>query len=286
MRNPTFREAIILERSGYAMVTPDHLYSSILSEGPSPATYFLVLSSLRREGRIRRVIQECIRALTIYPNDIPIRRLLAESYLEIGQISQAEMELSKVVDQIGKFIPLFRLQAEIYRRQGRNEEAVGVLKIYLAHRPEDQEARDLLEDLKSDRSIPSEEALPPQKTFQEGSPLSAMDESEGDEAFIDEGEPAPDLERLPEIATPTLAEIYLDQDQPQEALAIYEKVIAQNPGDERSRRRLEELKRIVREEIPVEKEEIDKTRQKKERMITLLESWLLNIREKSESAVS
>lgn len=267
------------------METPDLFYHRILSEGPSSATFFLLLSRLKSEGRIRRVIQGCIRALDIFPNDIHIRRLLAESYLETGQITQAEAELSKVIEQVGELIPSFKLQAEIYSRQARKEEAIQALMLYLAHRPGDQEALDLLETLKTEEVILPEISPRAEEALQEPPPLPLMGRAKGGEEFMEEAAPPSGLERLPQIATPTLAEIYLDQNQPQEAIAIYEKVIAQNPGDKRSRRRLEELMHMVRGETPVEPEGGGKTRQKKEKMVALLESWLLNIRKKASMPV-
>ena len=46
---------------------------------------------------------------------------------------------------------------------------------------------------------------------------------------------------LSEIATPTLAEVYVNQGQIQEAITIYEKVVAQNPEDQTSIKRIQEL---------------------------------------------
>ncbi|MDY7036844.1 MAG: hypothetical protein SV375_11870, partial [Thermodesulfobacteriota bacterium] len=66
------------------MGTSDDLYNQILNNAPSPGTLFLVLSRLKEEGQLKRVIQECIKALNIYPDDIQIRQLLAESYLKSG----------------------------------------------------------------------------------------------------------------------------------------------------------------------------------------------------------
>jgi hypothetical protein len=45
------------------------------------------------------------------------------------------------------------------------------------------------------------------------------------------------------VNTPTLAEIYARQGHVDRAIEIYEKVVAGDPGDERSRARLAELRR-------------------------------------------
>jgi tetratricopeptide (TPR) repeat protein len=242
------------------MENSDNFYDRILSGGPSSNTFYLVLSRLKDEGRLTRVIQECIRALEIYPGDIHIRRLLAESYFETGRISQAEAELGRTITRIEELIPAYRLQAELYSLQKRNEEAAAALELYLAHRPEDHEARDLLSALKVEETPPVAEPEPREEAISE-----EMEESD---------------EPLPEIATPTLAEIYHDQGQIEEAIETYEKVLLRNPEDERSRERLEELKRAVEEEGRAAQESDNRDRQKKERMITVLESWLSNIQAK------
>jgi tetratricopeptide (TPR) repeat protein len=238
------------------MDTSFDLYDEILTSGPSPRTLFLVISEMKEKGQLRRVIQECLKALNIHPFDLHIRRLLAESYFESGLISQAESELDKVTTMMNDFIPTYRLQADIYLRERREEEAAEALKLFLAHRPDDQEARNLLDTLK-----PEEEAPAP-------GPEADAEEISG---------PAE------EIATPTLAELYVDQDLIQEATATYEKVTAQHPEDERSKQRLEELKAMSIENEALESEEIgvEEIRQKKEKMITILEGWLANIKEGS-----
>jgi len=238
------------------MDTSFDLYNQILANGPSPRTLFLVLSKMKEEGQQRRVIQECLKALSIHPFDIHIRQLLAESYFESGLISQAESELDKVTTMMNDFIPTYRLQADIYLRERREEEAAEALKLYLAHRSDDQEARNLLDTL-----MPVEE--------------------------VPVAKPEPDVEEISdpveEIATPTLAELYVDQNLIQEATATYEKVVAQHPEDESSRQRLEELKAMSIEDKALESEDkgVEAIRQKKKKMITILEGWLANIKDNS-----
>lgn len=264
-----------IERGGEKMETLDGLYNEILTKGPSPGTLFLILTKLKEDGHLKRVIQECLKALNVYPFDIEIRKLLAESYFEAGLISQAEAELVKVASQIGDLIPSYKLQAEIYNQQGRDEEAVEALNIFLAHQPDDQEALDLLNSLRPLEETPVEESVPEMKDSP--GPL---------EEIIEHEITPPEEEGLPEIATPTLAEIYFDQGQVQNAIGTYEKVIAKNPEDEHSRQRLEELRSMLVEEEVLEDKEVDKVRQKKEKIIGILESWLANIQEKSKTPLS
>ncbi len=257
------------------MTTSDELYDQILTNGPSSETLFLVLSKLKEEGQLKRVIQECIKALHVYPNDTHIRQLLAESYFSAGLIHQAETELEKVTTQIDGLVIAYKLQAEILSRQKRGEEGIEALKLYLAHRPDDREAIDFLESLKPTEETPGAEAPP--HVEQVPPPVEGAPE-EMPESAEEEG--------LSEIATPTLAEVYFSQGQVQEAVITYEKVVAQNPEDERSRQRLEELKSGMPDEPSSEDKEVDKVREKKKKMITILEAWRTNIRKMSKNSLT
>jgi len=257
------------------METLDDLLNRILTDGPSPGTLLIVLSKIKDEGNLGRVIQGCLNALNIYPNDIPIRQLLAESYFEAGLLSQAEAELEKVTTQMDDLIPIYKLQAEIYRRQRREGEAIDAIGRYLAHRPDDEDALNLLDTLKPPEKAPITE---PEATIEEISPTIEEVEEREIESFEEE--------TSPEIATPTLAEIYFDQGQIREAIDIYEKVVTENPEDDHCRQRLHEMKTMMTADETIEDKGIDKVRRKKEKMIAILEAWLANIQEKAKTVLT
>jgi tetratricopeptide (TPR) repeat protein len=249
---------------GKKMEESKAIYERILAKGPSQETTHIILSKMKEEGLHARVIQECIRALAINSDHIRIRRLLAETYLESGLLSQAETELEGVAVQLDHLSSTYKRLGEVYNRQGRVEEAHKVLNVYLVHQPKDQEAldlRDSLERMKEDRlteQIPVSEEI-----------VEAVEE---------------DQEALQDLATPKLAEIYFDQGLIHEAVETYEKVLVQNPEDNVSRERLEALKEMLIEE----KAEEDRARvkEKKEVMITMLEGWLTNLRNRSKPPVT
>lgn len=255
------------------MANTDDLYTRILADGPSPKTLFHLLSRLKREGQLKRVIQESLKALNAYPNDIHIRRLLAETYFEAGLVSQAEAELEKVSTLIGDLTGTYKLQAQIYMKQKRKREAIRSLELYLAHRPDDQEALDFLHTLTPEQEVSVQDFQPPVEEIH----AEAAEQEVAEEARADEDE-------LSEIATPTLAQIYFEQGQIEEAINTYEMIIAQNPEDESSKRRLEELQNLIAEEKAAEEKALDPIRQRKEKMIAVLESWLANIREQFNAA--
>ena len=254
------------------MVNTDDLYSQILADGPSPKTLFHLLSRLKKEGQLKRVIKESLKALNAYPNDIHIRRLLAQTYFEAGLISQAEAELEKVSALIGDLTDTYKLQAQIYIKQNRKREAARSLELYVAHRPDDQEALDFLNTLTPEQA-PVEEREPPIEEIP----------AQAEEQEIEEEAPSAEKE-TPDMATPTLAEIYFEQGQIEQAIDTYQMIVAQNPEDESSKERLEELRTMIAEKRAVAEKQRDEARQKKEKMIAILESWLANIREQFNTA--
>lgn len=228
------------------MKSVDELLDQILSGAPSSETVFLLLERQKAEGKVDTVIRECIKSLGRYPRDARIRGLLAEACYERGWLTRAESEAERATAELEDLVPVYKLKALIYSSLNRPEEAARCLEIYLAHRPEERESL-----APSRRTTPVPEAFP--------SPL-------GD---VEERYPTP------EIATPTLAELYFAQGQVQEAVSTYEKVVAQNPEAEHSRTRLEELKAMLAPPPPVRQADPDEesARNRKIKLIHVLETW-------------
>jgi tetratricopeptide (TPR) repeat protein len=135
------------------MEPSESLYNELLSGNPSQGTLFKILYMMKKEGMLERVIDECTKALETYPDDIKIRRLLAEACFRAGMISRAESEIRSVIDGINELMASYRFQADLFISQGRNADAVESLKLYLIHCPDDKESYALLESL-----LPREEA--------------------------------------------------------------------------------------------------------------------------------
>jgi tetratricopeptide (TPR) repeat protein len=215
----------------------------ILSEAPSSETLFLLLKRWKAGGEVNNVIRECIKGLCRFPRDIRIRGLLAEVCFESGWLWRAESEVETATAQIEDLVPLYKLKAQIYTILNRREEAAKCLKIYLVHRPDDKESLALMQALTSRPEAPPDAYQPP--------PGSS-----------------------PEIATPTLAEVYFAQGQLHEAISTYEKFLAQNPEAEQSRKRLKELRAMIAPPPPVQEDaDAERERKKKMKMIHVLEIW-------------
>lgn len=243
------------------MAETDNVLDEILNHGPSADSISIVLTKMKKEGRLSEVVQECIKFLRVYPDDIRLRSILAESYLGIGFIGLAGAELEKVRSMIENLIPAYKLLAEIYAKQQRLTEAADTLKLYLAHCPGEPEALKLLEEMKP--AFVSGEA-----------PLKVEELSDDVVPGVDEPRDA-----LVDFATPTIAELYYAQGKLSAAISTYEKVISSNPDDSESLKRLIELKGMAPEEPGPEGKEKDDLRARTEKLIAILEEWLPKIKE-------
>jgi len=247
------------------MAEKDNILDEILNHGPSADSISIVLTRMKKEGRLSEVVQECIKFLRIYPDSIRLRLLLAESCLEIGFIGLAESELEKVTSMIEDLIPSYKLLAGIYAKQRRLTEAADTLKLYLAHCPREPEALKLLEEMRP-ASVSGE------------APLKVEELSDDVISGVDERRDA-----LVDFATPTIAELYYAQGKLSAAISTYEKVISSNPDDSDSLKRLIELKGMAPAEPGPEGKEKDDLHKKKKKLITILEEWLPKIKEKQHA---
>lgn len=239
------------------MAETDNVLDEILNHGPSADSISIVLTRMKKEGRLSEVVQECIKFLRVYPDDIRLRIILAESCLGIGFIGLAGAELEKVRSMIENLIPAYKLLAEIYAKQRRFTEAADTLKLYLAHCPGEPEALKLLGEVE-----PADEAQ-----LEVGGPT--------DDAVVAVDE----KDAVSDLATPTIAELYYTQGRLSAAITIYEKVLNDKPDDIESLKRLTELRGLAAEEPNAEGKEKDDLRARTETMITILERWLPKIKE-------
>jgi tetratricopeptide (TPR) repeat protein len=233
------------------MTDSDRLVEEILGNGPSEGTFRILLKRLGEEGRWALVIQQCLRALAFYPEDLYLRTLLAEAYFESGRIGEAEAQLDALLSGTGPLISSHKLLAKVYLRQSRRQEASRALRRYLAHRPEDGEALELLSHL------PSEED-PAQ--------------SEGS------GAGAETADAVPEEASPILAEHYYGRGRIEEAIETYERVVAESPEETGFEGRIEVLRALAAQRDAHESSR-QALRGRQQKMIGVLEGWLAKIQE-------
>ena len=232
-------------------------YDEILNQGPSQDTVRIILARFKDEGLVNEAVKWCMKFLRAYPDDVRLRMLLAECYLEMGSVGQAETEFLMVSSMIRDLTPAYARLAEIYTEQKRFSEAAEAAGMFLAYHPDDPRFRELLE-----------KAAPAKDASEEEAPVHARPVLSDDEA-----------ESLADLATPTIAELYYGQGQLEAAVATYEKVLREHPDDSVSAERLSHIKAEM--EIPISNVNRDPgdIRVKNEKMLTILEKWLPRTRE-------
>jgi hypothetical protein len=143
---------------------------------------------------------------------------------------------------------------------------------------------DLDEDeFKEVESAPAPEPVtlktePPAAPKAQAEPVSQGPQPDEDFYYFAGSEPE-ETDNLPEIATPTLAEIYFNQGLVPDAISTYEKIILKNPQDRRSYLRLQEIKANAPDVAASKAKVKERSKKKKERLISVLDDWLGKIRQ-------
>ncbi len=246
------------------MVEHDDLIDDILRFGPSAGSVNIGLRQMKAAGRLREVIQACIKFQQLYPDDIRLKMLLAEAYNEAGFVSLAGSELENAASMIDALAPAYKQLADIYLDQRRYGAAAEMLRRYLAHFPDQSDALDLLKRVEM-KVAQKEDAL--------AGDLPDEDAVKAEAETVDEP-----VEELVDLATPTIAELYFSQGNVEAAIQTYEKIVLTDPDDRQSTVRLDELKKSTREAETPEYEGIDKFRTQTERLIRMLEHWLPRVK--------
>ena len=220
----------------------DDIYNEVIDKIATPKARLLLVEMLKKEGKTQTVIQACQKVLDIFPDDIHIRRLLAETYFGEGSLDLAENELEKIANQIKELSSIFKFQAEVFKRENKTDDAIHAMQLYLAHNEGDQEAADLLTQLSPREEQPS--ALP----------------------------------------TSTLAELYYKQGELDEAIKVYEQIDGSSPDDEKDVQRRDEL-RGEKQGGEGKKEKLLSVREKKLRLLGVLERWLAGVEQRKQAAL-
>jgi tetratricopeptide (TPR) repeat protein len=143
----------------------EKIINEIIERIETPKASLLLMKILKEEGKMELAVQACHKVLEIFPDDLNIRKFLAETYFEQGNIDLAALELEKLSKDINELSSIFKLKAEIYKNDDKTREAERSLELYLAHHKDDDEAARLLSELSSPES--HEQAALPTPTLAE-----------------------------------------------------------------------------------------------------------------------
>jgi tetratricopeptide (TPR) repeat protein len=210
--------------------------------------------ALRVQNRLAEAVDVLKQGLEENPDCLPARLLLGRCYWEREMPQEAKIELEKVSAVIEECLPVYKFLSKVYVRERKDvDKALEAVRraLYFTSQEVSKKkatAADLDLDASLWRRLPASSR-----------PETALGEAreEAPEAQIKTARSA--------IQTDTLAEIFIKQGRPEKALAIYGKILNEDPQNEGVRRKFEALQK--------------KTGNKgesaaREKMISTLEKWL------------
>lgn len=197
-----------------------------------------LLVELAREYHEAGLFEEAarvgVRAVREQPSYISARVQLGRIYFDMGRIEEAREQMEAVLSQAPDNLLARRVVADVCRELGDIQGALDRYRALLAFQPADAETKRKIEAIEKDMLAG---VLPPSTTpagpdapapQAPGFPEAASQESG---SLLDAGA----------LATPTLAEIYLQQGLPARAAEVYRAILRGDPGNAEAVARLAEI---------------------------------------------
>jgi tetratricopeptide (TPR) repeat protein len=210
-----------------------------------------LLVELAREYHETGLFEEAarvgMRALLEQPSYVSARVLLGRIYFDMGRLEEAREQMDAVLSQAPDNLLARRIVADVCLELGDTQGGLDRYRALLAFNPSDDDTRRRIEKI--------------EKELKDAPPAPPSAAPEADDAAPDAGV----------LATPTLAEIYLQQGLPVRAAEVYREILRGDPGNTEAAARLVEI------EGPPEAPVDPKTRVR-QRKIRALEGWLRALR--------
>lgn len=206
------------------MLSPDiSKLAEKLARDPSSKLFIPLAEEYRRSGMLDEAIQVLSDCLKANPNYMTARVSLGKMLLEKGNILEAQIEFEKVVQAVPDNLFAHRKLAEIYQKIGDMENLLKEYKIIISLSPKDKDVMKAIDDL-------------------EGNPAKMTPVVETTHTVeIDKSEDATKKSLIEELATETMAEIYIKQGLYEKADEIYQQILGSEPGNMIIRQKRAEL---------------------------------------------
>jgi tetratricopeptide (TPR) repeat protein len=210
------------------------LYQQMISKDPSSQAFIYLAESLWERKMYAEAIETCSNGLRLHPHDLRARVILGLSYLGAGELDRAETELLKAKEILEINTAIYQALAELYEQKGDSEQAGRYRQLFETIHP----------------SEPVEVEIQPAEEATES---------------VAEGV----AEKDPEVATETMAELYVQQGDLEKAVEVYRKLIEAAPEAADAESKLAELQKQIRET------------QAAHSLLSILESWQSNLQERA-----
>ena len=225
----------------------------IYDQNPTSILFARLADGLLQQGEVARAIEVCRRGLRYRPSYTAGHVVMGKCYHAAGHYEEARLAFQRVLQLDAGHLAACWYMGKIALQLGRDDLA---LKYFEQAHVRDPFSSELIEQIRKLKGEEVEEG--------QDSGSGVIPESEAfDQALLEEdGED--DLDTLvtslkrepksggevPVIATKTLAELYASQGLIQEAIAVFEQVIAREPDNEHIIARLDALRNLLESEGP------------------------------------
>lgn len=247
------------------MLSPDiSKLAEKLARDPSSKLFIPLAEEYRRSGMLDKAIQVLSDCLKANPNYMTARVSLGKMLLEKGNIREAQTEFEKVVQAVPDNLFAHKKLSEIYQNIGDMENLLKEYKIIISLSPKDKEVRKAIDDLEGNPALSpaaKDGTYGEMKEIVYGTSKDAIDtEGLGEETppkmtpivetthtvEIDKSEDATKKSLIEELATETMAEIYIKQGLYEKADEIYQQILSSEPENMIIRQKRAELVSLMK----------------------------------------
>jgi len=251
-----------------------------LAAEPTSRVFLDLARAYHEVGQFEKAADVCSRGLQKHPGWLSARVMLGRIQFEMGTLDEAKQSMQQVLDAAPDNLVARRVLAEISLEQGDREGALDRYRALLAFNPADTETRSRIQQLEATGAGAPDEAAatpePPAEAQPVTQPEPAAPAVAAEPEPVPEPEPAPGPEPGPALepgalATPTLAEIYLQQGLTEQAIEVYREILQGDPANKEAATRLAEIEAT----LPSPPDPLAALRRRK---IDALSAWLRAIR--------
>jgi Flp pilus assembly protein TadD len=120
-----------------------------VEKDPASIAFAQLAEECRRAGQCQEAVDVCRAGLDVHPTYLSARVTLGRALLELGQLDEAHVELTRVLDGATDNLAAIRGLAEIHDRRGELAQALVHYRAALILAPNDPDLEETVNDLTS-----------------------------------------------------------------------------------------------------------------------------------------
>src|SRR3977135_2798545 len=118
-----------------------------VQKDPASIAFAQLAEELRRSGGYQEAVDTCHAGLKIHPGYLSARVTLGRALIELGQLDEAQAELSRVLESAPENLAAIRGLAEIHHRRGELVQALAQYRAALLLARNDPDLEETIADL-------------------------------------------------------------------------------------------------------------------------------------------